>query len=322
METEKNITGISENLADSIAEQTVADESQIEKVLLYGKQIAISVSESEELEFLGLSDQHIKDISIEMARYLIVNGATLLYGGDLRKDGFTELFSALSFQYKYLKDRKHSFVNYFPFPTSRKLTIEDRANFKKKRVEVKILEIPKSIGEVDTEKTFDPFNDIEDRYVAAECLTNMRIKMADESDARIVLGGKQKNFSGYLPGIFEEAYHSLKANKPLYLLGGFGGAAKSIISLIKGDTPKELSDGFQFDTDFLKDFKIFSKDKASIQLDYEELNSFFRQYSVESISEKNGLSVIENQILFESTNIHELVFLIIKGLKNVIDAKK
>lgn len=322
METENNITGISENLADSIADQNVADESEIEKGLLYGKQIAISVSESEELEFLGLSEQHIKDISIELARYLIANGATLLYGGDLRKDGFTELFSDLSFQYKYLKDRKPSFVNYFPFPTSRKLTIEDRVNFKKKRVEIRILEIPKTINEVNTEKSFDPLRSIEDRYIVAECLTDMRIKMANESDARIVLGGKQKDFFGYLPGIFEEAYHSLKASKALYLLGGFGGAAKSIISLIKGDSPKELSDDFQFDTDFLRGFKALSKDKASIPLDYEELSSFFQRCSVESLSKKNGLSANENQILFESTNIHELVFLIIKGLKNSTDVGK
>ena len=43
----------------------------------------------------------------------------------------------------------------------------------------------------------------------SECYADMRVKMANESDARIVLGGKQKNFAGYFPGIVEETFHSL-----------------------------------------------------------------------------------------------------------------
>src|SRR4051812_28731348 len=127
MENEQNISGISENLADSIAEQEAIDEKQIDNLLLSGKQIAISVSESEELEQLGLSEHRLRDISIEIARYLIVNGATLLYGGDLRVGGFTEIFSELSFQYKYLKDREFRFVNYFSFPNANYLTTDLKA---------------------------------------------------------------------------------------------------------------------------------------------------------------------------------------------------
>ena len=46
--TEKNISGISENLSKSIAEQKL-DKKNIEKSMLNGKRIAISVSESEEI---------------------------------------------------------------------------------------------------------------------------------------------------------------------------------------------------------------------------------------------------------------------------------
>lgn len=317
METKKNISGISENLADSIVERETIDEKLNEKTLLHEKRIAISVSESEELEQLGLSDQHLKDISIEIARYLIVNGATMLYGGDLRIGGFTELFSELSYQYKYLKDRKFRFVNYFPFPNSRHLTINDRANFLKKQVEVKILDTPKSVGEIDAKKKYEPFDNIEDRYIFSECFTDMRVQMAEDSDARIVLGGRQTNFLGYLPGIVEEAYHSLKASKPLYLLGGFGGATKSIISVINGNKPQELSNEFQFNSKFLKDFKSYSSEISSVSLNYDEMIGFLQKHSVESISQGNGLSVEENEILFESVNIHELVFLVIKGLKTI-----
>ena len=44
---------------------------------------------------------------------------------------------------------------------------------------------------------------------------------------RICLGGKEKGHEGVEPGVMEEARLALKCEKPLYLLGGFGGATRS-----------------------------------------------------------------------------------------------
>lgn len=317
MKKEKNISGISDNLSESINEQKSTKDKQSEKLVLNKMRVAISVSESEELEQLGLSEEHLKDISIEIARYLIVNGVTLLYGGDLRQGGYTELFSELSNQYKYLSDKKNKIVNFFPFPTSNSLTTDVRANFMKNKLEVKILKIPKELRNINSKKIFKPFESVNDRFFIAECLSDMRIKMANESDARIVLGGRQKGFVGYIPGIVEETYHTLKVGKAVYLLGGFGGAAKSIIEIISGEQSKQLTNKFQYDTKFHKEFRNLASEKSKINLDYNYLIDFFKNQSIESLSKENGLTVDENLILFESTNIHEIVFLLIKGLKNI-----
>jgi len=317
METEINISGISENLADSIVEQKELIKESVPKGILHGKQIAISVSESEELEELGLSVHHIKDISIEIARYLIVNGAKILYGGDLRRGGFTELFSDISYQYKFLNDKERKVVNFFPFPSARQLSTNDIANFLKKQVQPIKLQTPKHLGKPDPDKNYKPNENVDDRFLFAECFTDMRIHMSNESDARIVLGGIQKNFTGYFPGIVEETFYSLEAGKPVYLLGGFGGATKSIIEMILGNRPNQMTNEFQFDSEFLIAFREFSFGKTKVILDYDYLFNFFSRYNIEKISNLNGLSVEENQILFESINIHEIVFLIIKGLKNI-----
>jgi hypothetical protein len=322
MESQTNISGISANLSDSIEEQKTEEIVQIPTSVLHGQNIAVSVSESDDLEELGLSEHHLKDISIEIARYLLVNGAKMLYGGDLRKDGFTGLFSELSYQYKNLSDRQNRFINYFPFPTSKSLTKNDIANFLKMQVDIRILEYPKHLGEIDTNKIYDPFTIVEDRFILAECLSDMRIRMASESNARIILGGRETKFIGYFPGIVEEAYHTLNAKKPVYLLGGFGGATNSIISIVSGNKANRLTNEFQFDTDFSKKFKKFVSGKSTFNLDYDFVIDFFRHHSVELIARKNGLSIDENQILFESTNIHEIVFLIIKGLTNVTTQQK
>ncbi|MCK9613622.1 MAG: hypothetical protein M0R16_12130 [Bacteroidales bacterium] len=307
--TKKNISGISEK------------KDTVQKTTLYGKRIAISVSGSEELEQLGLSENHIKDATIEIARYLLVNGATMLYGGDLRHNGFTALFSELSYQYKYLSDREARFVNYFPFPNSRFLTDNDLADFLKKQVEARILPVPKHLGDPDPRKDYKPLENVEDRFLYSECYADMRIQMAKESNARIVLGGRQKGYTGYFPGIVEETFHALNAGNAVYLLGGFGGATKSIIDIISGSIPPQMTNEFQFDTAFLNDFRKYASDKFPVPLDYTFLVDFFKKYKVETLSEQNGLTVEENQILFDSINIHELVFLIIKGLKNISNKK-
>jgi hypothetical protein len=96
------------------------------------------------------------------------------------------------------------------------LTLEIRADFIKQQVEPVILNIPAHLGEIDKQKQFQPFQNINDRYVLSECFSDMRATMAKASNARIILGGKQSKFLGYLPGIIEEAYYSLKFNKPVY----------------------------------------------------------------------------------------------------------
>lgn len=317
MEAEKNISGISENLADSIAEQKELEVKTKQKGILDGMRIAVSVSDNEDLEHLGLSIQHLRDVMIELARYIMANGGTLLYGGHLKNEGFTKLFAELSYQYKFLNDKSFRFINYFPFPNSNSLTLEIKADFVKQQVEPVVIDIPKHLGEVDKNRKYDPFNNIEDRYIFSECFSDMRRKMAIESHARILLGGKQSNYLGYMPGIIEEAYYSLKTNKPIYIIGGFGGAAKSLSKIILGEVPNELTNEFQYNNSFIQEFKKVYNGKASVPLDYQYLSEFFRQYNLEILSEMNGLSVDENLILFESQNIHEIVFLIIKGLMQI-----
>jgi hypothetical protein len=63
--------------------------------------------------------------------------------------------------------------------------------------------------------------------------------------ARIVLGGKTKDFSGFLPGIFEEALLTLESGRPLYILGGFGGAGESLANFLLNKAAPELEVSWQ-----------------------------------------------------------------------------
>jgi SLOG cluster2 len=56
----------------------------------------------------------------------------------------------------------------------------------------------------------------------------MRKQITEQSQARLVVGRKLENFSGLVPGVVEEAWFSITQKQPIYLAGGFGGAARAV----------------------------------------------------------------------------------------------
>ena len=62
----------------------------------------------------------------------------------------------------------------------------------------------------------------------SEGLTAMRRAMLDRTDARVILGGRLDKYKGSMPGIAEEALLSLESERPVFLIGGFGGCARSV----------------------------------------------------------------------------------------------
>ena len=73
-------------------------------------------------------------------------------------------------------------------------------------------------------------------------MTGMTISIPDAGSesvppavARVVLGGKLTDYRGFLPGIFEEALLTLEQKQPLYVLGGFGGAAEVLARAVLGN---------------------------------------------------------------------------------------
>jgi len=58
--------------------------------------------------------------------------------------------------------------------------------------------------------------------------SRMRRAMAQMTDARILVGGRTEGFSGHISGVTEEALSTIDADKPLLILGAFGGAARDI----------------------------------------------------------------------------------------------
>jgi hypothetical protein len=283
---------------------------------LKGKNIAISVSEAPSSDALGYGSEMIRDLTIELSRHLLITGAKMLYGGDLRKGGYTELFSDLSLQYKNYQqnvDMKTSFFkNYFAWPVHLSFTNEVKLHFKNSRVETIFVDCPKEYHG-DVKKPITPINN-KNNLDLAYSLLKMRKEMEQDANARVILGGRTSGFSGFMAGVIEEFIQSVLLGHPVYLLGGFGGAASQLSSLIK--QKQKVADVINVAKEVPRyaEFVRYCEEKG-VCIGYDNLEKIV-QSGVKCLN--NGLSDEQNEILMQSTDIIEIVGLIINGLKNKI----
>ncbi len=288
-------------------------DEKFENKFLSDYKIGISISESPDISNYGLEFIHMQDVMVEIARYLLVSGASLAYGGDVNynnKYNFVKLLIDLvSNHNREQKEIQQIIYNYVSYPLYKSIDIETKA---------KLMDVCNFIEIPYLTKYGDNSNDLPlvSKYIYARNLTNMRQTMNTDITARIIIGGKTSGYNGMYPGLVEEAYLALQSNKPVYLLGAFGGAASAIIQCLKGQVPKELTTEYQLSTGDYKVFYHFYNEEAKKEgidlIDYTQISDFFKSKGVDGLN--NGLCPEENEVLFTTNNFIEAITLILKGL--------
>jgi hypothetical protein len=254
--------------------------------------IAVAISESPGMAELGLAPEHLRDAMAEITRHLLALGARLVYGGDLRANGYTELLFELVTRHRRdadAGDLRPAVINYLAWPTYVAKPAAELQELAKSLDGLAELHFLDRRGD---EAPINTFTDIETSALTdadwSEALTAMRVVLTKASDARIVLGGRVKEYKGRMPGIAEEALNALEAEQPLYLLGGFGGCARDVAVEMALLPKSEVEDvAWLGRTDFLK-------------------------FGPESL--KNGLTPDENATLVRTVHVDEAVALILRGL--------
>lgn len=305
---------------DKFVANEIKETSKEKEIHLFdGQNIAISISDSPEIENLGFSLAHQKNLITEITRFLIIHGSNLVYGGDLRQNGYTRLFSNLVYQYRPSKEvGKLFFKNYFSFPIHLNLKTTDILEFKKNGVLPITVEPPLDLG-IDESKFYVPEGN-DNLFIWAESLTKMRVEMQKDTDARIFTGGSMSNFKGKYPGLLEESISALNSDIPVYFTGIFGGITSRIIESLKGQKPQELTIEWQSSqNENYKEFvSHYNSKKSEDKIDYKLSTEFLNNYTLDRISKNNGLSIEENEKLFSTVHTSEIIFLIMKGLHNTL----
>lgn len=253
--------------------------------------VAISISESDDLDVLGLAQEHLRDAMTEISRHLLAMGARLVYGGDLRASGYTTLLYELVSRHRRdadVGDIRPAVLSYLPWPVHAMkaadylLALRDELAgigelhcLDRQGREIAVEDLPSA--------PHLAFSDAE----WTESLTAMRAVQTQVIDARVVLGGRVTNFKGRMPGIAEETLFALQSKQPLYLMGGFGGSARDIaqdIGLLAGETK---SGGWRGREEF----------------------SGFRPTDM-----FNGLDAEENRTLARTVHVDQAIALILRGM--------
>jgi SLOG cluster2 len=264
-----------------------------------GLNVGISISRSEDLARFGLTETHVRMALGEIARAVLVADGRLIYGGHLREDGYT-LF--LVQEIERFGRRNRPFTGYVPHSEHRQMSV-DEINERVEDISV--------IGTyvfLDTDgRTIDPVAERSldptpvDESTEKSGLSAARVVMSDVIDGRVALGGQREGFRGRIPGVIEETILAVRAGKPVYVAGGYGGAAGDMAVALNIDNANWLG----LDV------------TGNPYLD--ELREAVAEHGWEATA--NGLTEEENQRLAITYRASEVASLIVTGLSRLTRTK-
>jgi SLOG cluster2 len=234
--------------------------------------VAFSVSyQRENLLARGMGLEHLRELLIRLARPILRQGASLAYGGhwEETEDNFTyDLLRLISAEQEDnslggpdTNLQIGTLYNHSAWPHYLKISRRIEAQWINACRIVRVTQ--QDAGFADPDIAVDEGADAKTpraMFNAAVTLSAMRRLMMTEMSiplpdlpsperipaviARILLGGKLDSFTGFLPGLFEETLVTLERARPVYILGGFGGAAEVLANTIlanENKRPQELT---------------------------------------------------------------------------------
>lgn len=293
----------------------------------YNKSIGISISEyeSDRYEQYHLNQDELKRFSQVLTRHLLARHYKLIYGGDLRLDGFTQ---TILDEARILKDRLKSddihVFNYLAWPI---YLDEGRKAFANEYFGI--------IDQIECDPPKDVINDIqnleiavkpdctENKYIWSRSLTNMREKSIQNSDVRIFAGGKLSGYLGKMPGLLEEFLIATEQEKPIFLIGGLGGLTellcKKILNEDKSFEIEQFKEDWQLTNNAgYQELNQFAKSQEkNHHADYQLINNLLNSVKIDTLSKNCGLEIDEYRCLMTTPFIEVAVHLILKGLKNI-----
>ena len=299
--------------------------------------VGISLSESDTSEIAWIENRAIQNLMVELCRYLLVSGTTLIYSGDMNYPAKTDTFnfatllSDLVAKHRHAYDREDNELqavdNYSSFPYYDLLT-EDQRSALQYRVNFMEVKPPDYLGlESRDAAELIKYDSFKAKYAFAKSLSAMRETMMQTAatHAWVILGGKWKGFKGKMPGVLEECLLALQMEKPVYLIGAFGGVAKGVIEALEGQQPPMLhldfyETAYHSYTYFLKQFNADTRTDEKEQVDYKEIVTYLNsRKNQENYGLNNGLTPSENECLFHTKSEVEIISLILKGLQNIYE---
>ncbi len=180
----------------------------------------------------GLGMRHVNDVMFRLSQRLLEAGAKLEFGGALSNhdDVLTKgVIAAAEGWYRLTQvppnePEDSPLTNYAAWPFYRFIDARQQAELFSV---CRFVPIDPDEEGWPVARDFDPNDPAHARW-GAGALSKMRLECSKACGVRVVFAGKLRGWSGYMPGILEEVALSLEANKPVLVIGGFGGMAHEL----------------------------------------------------------------------------------------------
>jgi SLOG cluster2/ATPase family associated with various cellular activities (AAA) len=294
----------------------------------------------------GLAESGAGQMFEALTQQLLRNGATLAYGGAFTPRGTLEKVLQADREAPQevngQGDRGPRVINYLGYPA---FWHQDHKSLKLKTPSVAFVELETlSSSELNEfhlpdRKWFEaiptaPYSSYDPRRHVAWALSlfRLRVRMLQDVSALVVLGGKDDGESwGRVAGIAEEVMIALALRKPVFVLGGAGGAAHAVGQLLGLDAtlgslrqclqPSRYSELNHALVPHAVNFEIPSVPDSPRDLN--DLRNFlFHRGLTTPAWPWNGLSQAENRELFackitDETAVDRAMVLILQGLSRM-----
>ena len=327
-------------------------ESRKRDAPLSGRVVGLSISEGEDLLSFGFGSLHLRELLMRLGQPILRAGADLAYGGHFKPDSFTRVLLELVSEEERTgqedgtesTSRVGILYNHSAWPNYADISEEDEAEFVDVCRFVPITQELAGISSADASTLEDLEQDGEqekrvvfNKSVALSAMRRFMAKGMTESGAggkehaipavscRIFVSGKYRGFTGVLPGLYEELLYCFLHKRPVYLMGGYGGATRLITEYLQGRTRK--SDALLTLT-ALRNASPWIKKIESTYSPFECPDGFqppkaaleALRTHIDMVKEDlpsgldNGLDADENKRLFEVTDPAHAASLIMRGL--------
>jgi len=215
--------------------------------------LSISASAGEDLNGLGITNRHLESVVAEVAQLTLISGGCISYAGSVGTHTPDLTDSVLQVIKKYIEDAKldqhrvYGQERYGLTPihpgTMFNLTVPC-TNITSEESLQRLVHLKNdfaSTGQICVINEHGNEVALEDAQVwdassavrTSNALSRIRSSLHAFTHARLVIGGKTvpkseqhpNGYLGHIPGIIEETLEALNNQQPVYIAGGFGGAA-------------------------------------------------------------------------------------------------
>jgi hypothetical protein len=260
---------------------------------LKGRTVAVSTSEVDAPATRDRSPLRHRELVAELARQLFAMGARIAFGGDLREAGFTRLLvEAQRAHASSAGTTSPGIISYIlePLPAEERANYADALEF----VDVMLFDFDRAGDDSASARALGQ----------AMSLRAMRWEIARDVTALVAVGGRTSGYVGWRPGIADEIASAVKADNPIYLVGGFGGAASWYASaaFLDGGIPNAPAAPW-----------LGAETNAELALPI--VDEVVR--ALRGGVSRNGLTKAENAHLARTVNPDEIIALVLSGLARV-----